>query len=152
MAALEAELAIPMEIPGGSLHVLQGFIDVAVGGVPPAGCAGVVFFTADIRPEQSYDLAEAAAPVEARIRAWMIVDILAIDDRSAVDLEDGFLHFLVGGMEVAGDSGLLSDVEVPLREVKIAARVHIPWMPARSIGESASRNERGRGRRENNHQ
>ena len=44
----EAELVVPVEVDGGAVHVVQGFVDVPVRSVTPAAGAAVIFFAAEV--------------------------------------------------------------------------------------------------------
>jgi hypothetical protein len=116
-----------------------GFVDVVESAIPQTAHRGIILFAGDIVVrliEQLQRAVKAAGTVHSSINRRMISQILAIINRSAFDLSDGFID-LVDGMilffiHVMGESGIL---QVGARVPQVGERMQVCRMPSWFVGE-----------------
>jgi hypothetical protein len=118
------------------------FIDVMNGAITQAAHRGIVFFPGDVVVsfiQQFLGAVEAAGAVHAGIDRRMIVQILAVINRSALDFFDGFIDFVDGVLfffiHVMG-GGKVCQVSAGMAQ--IGERVQICRMPSWFIGKTYS--------------
>src|SRR5580693_5792083 len=117
-----------------------GFVDVPEGAIAQTAYGRIILFAGNIVVrfvEQFQSAVIAAGAVHMRIDRRMIVQILAIVNRSALDLSKGFVD-LVNGMlfflvHVMSGSQVL---QVSARMPQVGERVQVGGMPSRLVGEA----------------
>jgi hypothetical protein len=128
----------------GSLHdqVIDDavrFVDVVEGAIAQTTHGGIIFFAGDIivrLVEQFQSTVIAASAFYVRIDRRMVIQILAIINRSVLDLSDGFVDLLHGviffSIHAAGPS---CGLQVSAGVAQVGESVQVGRMPSRFIGE-----------------
>jgi hypothetical protein len=117
-----------------------GFVDVHNSAIPQAAHRGIVFFVGDVvvRFIQQFEGAmESAGAIHSGINRRMIVQVLAIPDRSSLDFIDRFVDFFNGVafffVHVITRSRVF---QVSAGVPQVGESVQISGMPSRFVGES----------------
>jgi hypothetical protein len=117
-----------------------GFVDVMQGAVAQAARGGIVFFARDVVVsfiEQFHGAVKAAGAVHAGIDWRMIVQVLAVVDRGALDLIDGFVDLFNGVLFLFIHVMRWSEVlKMGAGVAQVGEGVQVGWMPSRFVGES----------------
>jgi hypothetical protein len=115
------------------------FVDVAEGAIAQTAYGRIIFFAGDIVMrliEQFHSAVITGGAIHMRIDRRMIVQILAIVNRGALNLSDGFVDLLNGTLfflvHVMGGSQVL---QMSARVPEIGERVQVCRMPSRLVGE-----------------
>jgi len=118
------------------------FVDVMKGAVPKPTYGWIIFFAGDVIVsfiQQFHRAVKAAGAIHASIDRRMIVQILAVVNRSPLDFLDGFvnlinrvLFFLV---HVMGGSQVF---QMRARVPQIGQGVQVCRMPSRFVGKAGS--------------
>jgi len=128
----------------GSLHdqVIDDavrFVDVAEGAIAQTAHGGIIFFAGDIivrLVEQFQSAVIAASASYVRIYRRMVIQILAIINRGALDLSDGFVDLLDGVIFFSIHAARpCSSLQVSARVAQVGERVQVGRMPSGFIGE-----------------
>jgi hypothetical protein len=116
-----------------------GFVDMVESAIAQTAHGGIILFAGDIvmrLVEQLQRAVKAAGAVHSSINRRMISQILAIINRSALDLSDSFVD-LVDGMilffvHVMGERRIL---EMSARVPQVGERMQVCRMPSWFVGE-----------------
>ena len=119
------------------------FIDVVEGAIAQSTHCRIIFFAGDIVVrfiQQFHRAVVSAGPVHMRIDRRMIVQILAVVDRGALDLSNGFVDFFNGVLFLFVHVMRWRQVlQVSARVPQIAQRVQISRMPSWFVSEAYRR-------------
>jgi len=118
---------------------VMGFVDMAEGAIAQTAHRRIVFFAGNIivrLVEQFQGAAIAASVPNARIDRRMVIQILAIVNRSALDLSDGFVDLFDGVILFSiHPAGPCPAFQMSARMAQVGERVQVCRMPPRFIGE-----------------
>jgi len=115
------------------------FVDVAEGAIAQTTHRRIIFFAGDIivrLVEQFQGAVIAASVSHMRIDRRMVIQILAIVNRSALDLSDGFVDLGDGVIFFSiHPAGPCLAFQMSARVAQVGERVQVCRMPPRFIGE-----------------
>jgi hypothetical protein len=118
------------------------FVDVAEGAIAQTAHRWIIFFAGDIvvrLVEQFQGAVIAASAIYVRIDRRVIIQILAIVNRSVLDLCDGFVDFFDGVIFFPiHAAGPCSTLQVSAGVAQVGEGVQVGRMPSRFIGEGQS--------------
>jgi hypothetical protein len=118
------------------------FVDVAEGAIAQTTYRGIIFFAGDIvvrLVEQLQGAVIAASAVYVRIDRRMVIQILAIVNRSVLDLSDGFVDLFDGVIFFSiHAAGPCSTLQMSARVAQVGEGVQVGRMPSRFVGEGQS--------------
>jgi hypothetical protein len=116
------------------------FVDVMKGAVPKPTHGWIIFFAGDVIVsfiQQFHRAVKAAGAIHACIDRRMIVQVLAVVNRSPLNFVDGFINLVDGVffffVHVMGGSQVF---QMSARVPQVSERVQISRMPSRFVGES----------------
>ncbi|HXW91837.1 MAG TPA: hypothetical protein VEK33_14905, partial [Terriglobales bacterium] len=117
-----------------------GFVDVMKSAIPETPNRGVIFFSGDVIVsliQEFLGTTEAARAVQSRINRWMIVQVLAVVNRSTLNFVDGFVDLVDGVLflfvhVMSGSQALQMCAGVP----QVGKRVQVCRMPSRFVSKA----------------
>jgi hypothetical protein len=117
----------------------MGFVDVVQGSIAKTAHGRIIFFTGDVVVsfiQEFHGAVKAAVAVHVRIDRRMIVQVLAVVNRSPLDFIDGFVDLVDGVffffIHVMGWRQVF---EMSARMAEIGERVQVSRMPSGFVGE-----------------
>src|SRR5277367_4097526 len=117
-----------------------GLVDMMQSAIPKSARRGLIFFPGNVvmsSREQLHRAVVAARPVHAHIDRRMVVQVLAIIDRSSLNLVDGFVDLFNGVLFFPLHVMRWSQVfQVCAGVPQVSERMQVSWMPSRFFGES----------------